>query len=83
MDFNILNVRSTVPKRSDVINLDKSFLICPFQKQVCKHIRGFWVTNSILDSSRTQSICAEENTDKTSTKLEAFPRKLLVQNATT
>jgi len=50
---------------------------------VCKHVRSFWVTNSILDSSRTQSICGEEKTDKTITKLEASPRKLLVENATT
>jgi hypothetical protein len=50
---------------------------------VCEHLRSFWVTNSILDSSRTQSRCAEEKTDKTGTKLEASPRKLLVQNAIT
>jgi hypothetical protein len=38
---------------------------------VCKYIRSFWVTNSILDSSNIQNICAEDKTDKTGTKLEA------------
>jgi len=54
----------------------------PETTTVCKHIRSFWVTNGILDS-RTQSICTEEKTDKTDTKLEASPKKLLVQNAIT
>jgi len=32
----------------------------PETTTVCKYIRSFWVTNSILDNSRTQSICTEE-----------------------
>ena len=55
----------------------------PETTKVCKYIRSFWVTNSILDSSTTQSVCAEGKMDKTGTKLEASPRKLLVQNAIT
>jgi hypothetical protein len=85
MDFNILHVSSTVPKRGYVINLDKNFLICLFQTQlrVCKYLRSFWATNSILHNRRTQITCGEGKMDKTGTKLEAPPRKLLVQNAIT
>jgi hypothetical protein len=53
----------------------------PETTTVCKYIRSFWVTNSILDNNRIQGIGTEEKTDKTGTKLEASPRKLLVQNA--